>query len=251
LATNGWSITSARRVWYSLGSQPFPVALLVSTVCSRPSVSTRSMAALTVASRGAEDKRVTFPPPHRNLHWNYFLALERDLELVSRYVEFHVDNFETYSMELARLLLGAAAEIDVVAKVLCGMLDPSAKRGTIDDYRAALLKHLPDIGTMTVEIPRHGLLLVPWSDWLNGVNPDWWRSHNDVKHERDAYFHKATLRNAIDAMGALLIVIYLHKQQEMSTQGPVPQPKEITGALDPKSSFLFLRADYYWDTVVV
>lgn len=193
---------------------------------------------------------MTFPTPRRNIHWNYFLALERDLELVSRYVEFHVDNFETYSIELARLLLGAAAEIDVIAKVLCGMVDPSAKRGNIDEYRAVLLKQLPDIGTMTVEIPRHGLLLVPWADWLNNRNPDWWRSHNNVKHERDAYFHEATLRNAVAAMGALLIIIFLHKKQEMSAQGATPQPKEITEALDPKSSFLFLRAGFYWETVV-
>lgn len=35
------------------------------------------------------------------LHWNYFLALERDLETVSRYVEFTPDNYKIHSIELA------------------------------------------------------------------------------------------------------------------------------------------------------
>ena len=53
------------------------------------------------------------------LHWNYFIALERDLEVVSRYVEFCPQNFDVYSIEFAHLLFAAASEVDVVAKLLC------------------------------------------------------------------------------------------------------------------------------------
>ena len=42
------------------------------------------------------------------LHWNYFLALERDMEVVARYVGFAVPNFQVYSIELAHLLFAAA-----------------------------------------------------------------------------------------------------------------------------------------------
>ena len=52
------------------------------------------------------------------LHWNYFLALDRDLEVVSRYVEFTKPNFNVYSIELAHLLFAAASEVDVIAKLL-------------------------------------------------------------------------------------------------------------------------------------
>lgn len=47
------------------------------------------------------------------LHWNYFIALERDPELASRYVEFCPQNFEVYSIEFAHLLFAAASEVDV------------------------------------------------------------------------------------------------------------------------------------------
>lgn len=52
-------------------------------------------------------------------HWNYFLAVEEDLHRLSRFVEFSADNFETHSLELARILFAASAEVDVVARQLC------------------------------------------------------------------------------------------------------------------------------------
>ncbi len=39
-------------------------------------------------------------------HWNYFLAVEEDLNGVSRYIEFDNNNYKTYSLELARILMG-------------------------------------------------------------------------------------------------------------------------------------------------
>jgi len=38
-------------------------------------------------------------------HWNYFLAIESDLEAVSRYIEPCKANFKTYSIEQARILV--------------------------------------------------------------------------------------------------------------------------------------------------
>jgi len=56
------------------------------------------------------------------IHWRQFLALEEELMQVARYIEFSEDNFNTYSIELASLLLGAGSEIDVVAKQICKKL---------------------------------------------------------------------------------------------------------------------------------
>jgi len=62
---------------------------------------------------------MTIAVTQSKIHWNYFLALERDLEIVARYVEFTKPNFKTFSIELAHLLFAAASEVDVVAKLLC------------------------------------------------------------------------------------------------------------------------------------
>ena len=51
-------------------------------------------------------------------HWQYFLAIEADMENTTRYVQPTGDNFKTYSIEFASILLSAGSEIDVVAQVL-------------------------------------------------------------------------------------------------------------------------------------
>src|SRR5687768_10449624 len=109
------------------------------------------------------------------LHWNYFIALERDLEVVSRYVEFTKRNFCTYSIELAHLLFAAASEVDVVAKLVCLRISPQSARNNIDDYRAVLTRVFPDLPSKEVFVPRYGLRFTPWDNWAGPNNPFWWR----------------------------------------------------------------------------
>ena len=60
-----------------------------------------------------------FEEGNKLIHWNYFLAIESDLERLSRYVEFSKDNYKTYSLAMAHLLLSSASEVDVVLKGIC------------------------------------------------------------------------------------------------------------------------------------
>jgi hypothetical protein len=48
-----------------------------------------------------------------------FLVLEEDVIALSRYVEFAQPNLDSYSIEMARLLMGATQELDVILKQLC------------------------------------------------------------------------------------------------------------------------------------
>lgn len=179
------------------------------------------------------------------VHWNYFLALEHDLELASRYVEFCGDNMQTYSVEFAHLLLAASSEVDVVAKLLCQRLDPAAPRSNIDQYRQVLAS-LPDLPAMRVFVPRYGLELTPWSNWSSATNPDWWRSHNNVKHERNAFFQEATLKNALNAMAALLTIVFQYYRFTMQGDTSPLHPKDTTRELQPRSSLMQLPDDHYY-----
>lgn len=181
------------------------------------------------------------------VHWNYYLALEHDLELASRYVEFCHANMKTFSIEFAHLLIAASSEVDVVAKLLCQELDPAAPRGNIDQYRAVLSQRLPDLSTMQVAVPRYGLTLTPWDNWAQGNNPDWWRSHNNVKHERDAHFQKATLKNSLNALAALLCLIFHHYDLIAKKTDPNGTAKDTTITLQPESSLLRLHGDFYYE----
>ena len=83
---------------------------------------------------------ITFGTPKH--HWNYFLAIEKDLEKLSRYIEFSNDNLGTYSIELSHILLSASSEIDVMMKQLCGLLDPDKATNNINDYKDVIKAHL-------------------------------------------------------------------------------------------------------------
>ena len=68
------------------------------------------------------------------VHWNYYIALEQDLSKVSRFIEFSEANFETYSIELAHLLLAASSEVDVVLKSLCNIKNNQKNHKNINHY---------------------------------------------------------------------------------------------------------------------
>jgi hypothetical protein len=185
------------------------------------------------------------------LHWNYFLALERDLEVASRYVEFTEPNFEVYSIEFAHLLFAAASEVDVVAKLLCQHLSYDSPRGNIDQYRSLILKALPELPQMQVSVQRYGLTLRPWDSWAT-ASPLWWKSYNNVKHKRDAHFQEATLKNALNALAALLILTYHHYSYSLAPAGMQRlDEKATTQELQPASTLLRLPENYYYSHLIV
>ena len=180
------------------------------------------------------------------LHWNYFLALERDMESAARYIEFSQQNFSTFSIELAHLLFAAASEVDVVAKLLCKQVAPDKPCRNINEYRGILLQHIPELPRSKVFVPRYGLDFEPWVNWEDGRNPLWWKAYNDVKHHRDEHFQDATLKNALNALGALLLlaVYYYAEVLKIPPQGPLLL-RDTTALLLPASSLLRLDAEHY------
>jgi len=195
---------------------------------------------------------VTIAATQAKLHWNYFLALERDMDVLSRYVEFCEENFAVYSVELAHLLFAAASEVDVVCKLICEQVSPGAPRANINDYKAVLLQVLPDLPYTEVFVPRYGLSYRPWSNWEGNENPDWWRSYNNVKHERDAYFNEATLKNSLNALGALLVLTVQYYSRKLAPEhGPALRPKDTTRQLIPESTLLRLQEDSYFSQLIV
>jgi hypothetical protein len=79
--------------------------------------------------------------------------------------------------------------------------------------------------------------IIPWENWQESKTPDWWRAYNNVKHDRDIYYHKATLQYTIAAITGLFVAtIYLYKEEaENGSLVPLPKllslPKEYTVGL--------------------
>ena len=156
---------------------------------------------------------MTIQQSHSPLHWNYFLAIEEDIGKVSRFVEFSTENFSTYSLEIAHILLAAASEVDVVAKMVCQKINNNSQAKGITDYRNEIRPHYQHIENMTVLIRRYGLHLTPWENWQQDKSPDWWGDYNKVKHERNNHFIDANLKNALNSMAGLFVMLlYLYKE---------------------------------------
>ena len=191
------------------------------------------------------------------IHWNYFLALESDLENISRYIEFIDKNYKTYSIELAHLLLASSSENDVVLKALCFLLSPEETRKIeanrnmkIDDYREIIKANIPEFENESIYINRYGISVKPWGNWKGDKNPDWWQSYNNVKHQRDKYFDQANLKNTICSIGGLLVTCYYYYKRSFETEsGKTFKPQEVTEKLQQKSNFVQLSPDFYHNFV--
>ncbi|MGO9177057.1 MAG: hypothetical protein ACLPT6_04690 [Desulfobaccales bacterium] len=160
------------------------------------------------------------------IHWNYFLAIEDDLERLSRFVEIDRKNFESFSIEISRILLAASAEVDVVCKQICKKLNPHSTADIINAYRDEICANYPAIPNFEVVLPRYSLSILPWEKWKNskGDPPDWWTAYNKLKHHRHTEYHRANLENALNSVAGLFVmVLYLYK--EKATQGELrPSP---------------------------
>jgi len=152
------------------------------------------------------------------IHWNYFLALEEDLERLARFVDLS-GNDGTYSIEIARVFLASCAEVDVVLKQLCQVFDPNSMADNISAYFPIVTGGIPNFGGFEVILPRFGLTLHPWVDWTQGQAPFWWQHHNKVKHQRHDHFEKANLKNCVNSIAGLYVsVLYLYRQEAEAGQ---------------------------------
>ena len=168
------------------------------------------------------------------LHWNYFLALESDLAHLLRYVEFSIENYKTYSLELAHLLFAAASEVDVVLKGLCKKIKPDSNPENIKEYRGIIAPAFPKLCEMKIRIPRYGLQITPWDNWQRDKSPGWWGAYNDVKHKRDEFFHQAALQQTIAAVAGLFAVI-LYYYREEAESGELLPPTQL---LSPQEDYI-------------
>ena len=165
------------------------------------------------------------PSTKTDMHWNYFLSVEQDLEHLARYIEFHEDNYDCYSVEIVRLLIASAAEADIVCKQICQAINHNSTADKINAYREEIVPAYPVIAQFEVIAPRYGLRFQPWINWSrpNGV-PLWWTAYNKAKHERHTHYAKANLKNVLNAVAGLFVAcLYLYKDKAKAAE-LIPSP---------------------------
>ena len=155
-------------------------------------------------------------------HWQFFESVDDELHSLSRTIEFERENFSTFSVYLSRLYLSVASEIDVIAKLLCARIAPTEEPKRISEYRPLITGKFPNFANLRIEMPSHELDFQPWLSWSLGTNPLWWKTYNDVKHERSKYYRDANLGNVLESTaGLLVLLVYFHQPELYSKNSPI------------------------------
>jgi hypothetical protein len=88
------------------------------------------------------------------------------------------------------------------------------------------LRAFPDVPAFQILVPRFGLTLTPWDEWgkPSGV-PFWWTAYNKIKHNRDSEYHRAALKNVLNSVAGLFVmVLYLYRDKARNGQ-LLPSPQ--------------------------
>ena len=157
-------------------------------------------------------------------YWNYAELLNEQLGKTASYVEPDELNYDTYSVTYTNILLSACSEIEVVAKLICQIIDPNVdylsseipnKDGTkmvrnrveMVTLSSTLLKRFPHIYQTKAEIINKHKMIYPLECWKEkNCEPPWWKAYNMVKHYRHQHFNDATLENTLNSVAALIIL---------------------------------------------
>ncbi len=147
-------------------------------------------------------------PLHNPPHLSYYRLLERDLDACFRYVEPIDSHFDIYSDEFARIILCASSEIENALKGFASASNLTPSPANILGFFDVVTSRFPKFCTMELFLPRCSLVFAPWLSWSAQTAPDWWTfGYNKIKHDRLNNPGAATLRRAIDAVGALQVLL--------------------------------------------
>ena len=137
------------------------------------------------------------------------------------------DHLSVYSVRLSELLLRACAECENAAKSLCIDRDLNAA-GRVT--QALNFPSVLDVICPSIPIEKKELLITwpyqslsstelkPFGSWVlaSGVNPDWFKAYNEVKHNRINNAKQANLGNVIHAVGGLFVLNLWLREEEIS-----------------------------------
>jgi hypothetical protein len=142
-----------------------------------------------------------------------FMMLSNDFRRLTEYVEPTDQNLSTYSHRLYELFLRACTEFESACKelLIAGGSHKNPSDMNINDYKTLEDYHgleACEVGILIWQ-PKPAYIK-PFNHWSSASPPlGWYRAYNQVKHNRNTEFARASLdnvRHAIAGLFALLAV---------------------------------------------
>lgn len=153
----------------------------------------------------------TEKPP--SAYWESLALLVEDLRSSFRYVSPDSKHLAVYSLKYYELILRACTEFESLCKEKVSELKLSSKKVhdfNIRDYYKLedYFQHKPSV-TEIIFVLEKSIRFQPLSDWGKGHSLSWYHDYNSVKHHRVSEFERANLKNALNSISALFIMIEL------------------------------------------
>ena len=178
--------------------------------------------------------------------WIQYLMIEKEFKATVRFLAIDTANFTGFSNVYAKILLEIGSEIDVVAKELCKVINPSSAAKKINQYETEINGKFPEFSNVTVACGT--IDFQPWAGW-SADSPEWWRIYNGVKHNRNKvenygdvtqenfrFANQGVVLNALAGLYQLEIYLYSMLQHGAHRDTPLP------------GSRMFELKDQGWET---
>lgn len=144
-----------------------------------------------------------------------YLSIEKTLQDIFDYIEPADRNKDVFSHELYALLLRACTEVEANFK---SILVANGVSGS-DHFNMGNYKKIEESSKLSkyeVTFPfwrkldgsMSSLEMIPFESFQLGNSPEWYVSYNNVKHNRDSKFENASLENCMNAVAAILVLLY-------------------------------------------
>ena len=147
-----------------------------------------------------------------------FLLIQSDLQRLFEFVEPSDTNLSTYSYRIHELFMRTCIEVEANFKAILkeNIFKPIDKNGTprpetkwnIHDYTKVNKTH--HLSAYKVHIPiweGTGSVYEPFKQWSSSMELSWYQAYNKSKHDRRIEFKEANLKNLLNSIAGLLVLL--------------------------------------------
>lgn len=139
-----------------------------------------------------------------------YLLIVKDLEKILEYVEPCSANWHVYSHRIYELFLRTCTEFESNCKSILNS-NGYIKKGDLNINDYYLINNSSRLTEYQVKVKNwnsNEKIILPFENWNSKNSLKWYKDYNEVKHNRENKFEKASLENLLYSITALLCILY-------------------------------------------
>ena len=165
-----------------------------------------------------------------NLFWPIYRKIEKEVLEIATYVHIDDTQLKVYSIHIGELIVRCVTEIEAISKrlyeILGGNMNPIDDDGRtrslyFDTDCLALIENRWKLSTKEIVIENEYFYieneenkkLIPLKKAHIRSGASWNKAYQAIKHNRFYNLNKATIKNLLDALGALYILNVYYKDE--------------------------------------